>query len=49
MNNPVCVLRDVLAGEGLSSHAKMGPTLGLVGELVGFWEGYECYSRLGIT
>ena len=41
----VHVLRDVLAGEGLSS--KMA--LGLVWELVGFGEGNECYSSLWIT
>ena len=45
----VCVLRNVLAGEGLSSPAKMGPALGLVRELVGFWEGNECYPSLGVT
>ena len=45
----VRVLCNVLAGEALSSAAKIGPALCLVWELVWFWEGNKCYSSLGIT
>ena len=44
----VCVLRNVLASEALSSSTKIGPTLGLVWELVGLRKGDEFYPRLGI-